>query len=165
MLANHAEGEEEAAADAMHRFWTTASKTNLYEQWSGGSTMGLIFKGGLLDSDPLANFLKAWFPLDKEIKRKLDIGIVDITDGSYRDFSEKNITSSARSNSMTEALTSLWSGWSSSKKGDNALADALYASMSFAGFAPPADVLGSTYIDGSAAWDVDVFTAINRCTE
>jgi len=37
--------------------------------------------------------------------------------------------------------------------------------MSFAGFFPPADVFGSSYFDGSAVWDVDIFTAINRCLE
>ena len=35
--------------------------------------------------------------------------------------------------------------------------------MSFAGFFPPAEVLGSSYFDGSAVWDVDIFSAINRC--
>jgi predicted acylesterase/phospholipase RssA len=39
----------------------------------------------------------------------------------------------------------------------------LYASLSFAGFFPPADVLGSSYFDGSAVWDVDIFSAVNRC--
>jgi hypothetical protein len=41
----------------------------------------------------------------------------------------------------------------------------MYASMSFAGFFPPAEVLGSYYFDGSAVWDIDIFSAINRCTE
>lgn len=45
------------------------------------------------------------------------------------------------------------------------MVDALYASMSFAGFFPPADVLGSSFFDGSAVWDIDIFSAINRCTE
>lgn len=37
--------------------------------------------------------------------------------------------------------------------------------MSFAGFFPPAEVFGSYYFDGSAVWDIDIFSAINRCTE
>ena len=95
---------------------------------------------------------------DVTMKRKMDIGIVDVKDGSYRDFSEKNITSPASDDSNS------WSFWN--KKTDtNTLAEALYASMSFAGFFPPADVLGSYYFDGSAVWDIDIFSAINRCTE
>lgn len=73
--------------------------------------------------------------------RKLDLGIVDVLDGSYRDFSDLNVT-----------------------QGEN-LVDAMYASMSFAGFFPPADVLGSSFFDGSAVWDIDIFSAINRCTD
>ena len=41
----------------------------------------------------------------------------------------------------------------------------MYASLSFAGFFPPAEVLGSYFFDGSAVWDIDIFSAINRCTE
>ena len=37
--------------------------------------------------------------------------------------------------------------------------------MSFAGFFPPAEVLDSYYFDGSAVWDIDIFSAINRCSE
>jgi len=107
----------------------------------------------------MEDFLKAKFA-DVSMKRKLDIGIVDVKDGSYRDFSEKNITSSA------DGSSSSWGWWGSkSKESDNTLAEALYASMSFAGFFPPADVLGSYYFDGSAVWDIDIFSAINRCTE
>lgn len=43
--------------------------------------------------------------------------------------------------------------------------DALYASLSFAGFFPPADVLGSYYFDGSAVWDIDIFSGVNRCKD
>jgi predicted acylesterase/phospholipase RssA len=64
-----------------------------------------------------------------------------VLDGSYKDFSDQNVT-----------------------QGEN-LVDAMYASMSFAGFFPPADVLGSSYFDGSAVWDIDIFSAINRCTD
>ena len=71
----------------------------------------------------------------------MNIGIVDVKDGSYKDFNDKNIT-----------------------QGQN-LVDALYASLSFAGFFPPADVLGSSYFDGSAVWDIDIFSAINQCTD
>ena len=41
----------------------------------------------------------------------------------------------------------------------------MYASLSFAGFFPPAEVLGSYFFDGSAVWDIDIVSAINRCTE
>jgi len=74
-------------------------------------------------------------------KRKLDIGITNVIDGSYRDFSQDDVTQ------------------------DNNLVDAMFASMSFAGFFPPADVLGSQWFDGSAVWDIDIFSSINKCKD
>lgn len=71
----------------------------------------------------------------------MDIGITDVVDGSYKDFSAANITAGAN------------------------LVEALYASLSVAGFFPPADVLNSYYFDGSAVWDIDIFTAVNRCKD
>lgn len=41
----------------------------------------------------------------------------------------------------------------------------MFASLSFAGFFPPADVLGSYYFDGSAVWDIDIFSGVNRCKD
>jgi predicted acylesterase/phospholipase RssA len=76
------------------------------------------------------------------MKRALNIGIVDVLDGSYKDFTDQNVT-----------------------LGETSLVDAMYASMSFAGFFPPADVFGSSFFDGSAVWDIDIFSAINKCTE
>jgi hypothetical protein len=37
--------------------------------------------------------------------------------------------------------------------------------MSFAGFFPPAEVLGSQWFDGSAVWDIDIFSLINKCVD
>jgi len=87
LLANYTKGEEGAAADSMERFWTAATKTSLYKNWFGGITRGLFFEGGLYNSAPMEDFLKAQMA-DVSMKRKLDIGIVDVKDGSYRDFSE-----------------------------------------------------------------------------
>lgn len=75
------------------------------------------------------------------MKRDVDIGIVDLVSGKYKAFSKENIT-----------------------QGDN-LADGLYASVSFAGFFPPAHVLGSYFFDGTAQRDIDLFAAINRCKD
>lgn len=41
----------------------------------------------------------------------------------------------------------------------------LFASFAFPGFFPPAEVFGSKYFDGSAVYDIDIFTAINKCLE
>jgi hypothetical protein len=88
----------------------------------------------------MVNFLQKEFGTCT-VKRDVNLGITDIKDGTYKTFNEKNLS-----------------------EGSN-LVDSLYASMSFAGFFPPAEVLGSSYFDGSSVWDVDIFSAINRCGE
>jgi len=41
----------------------------------------------------------------------------------------------------------------------------MFASFSYAGFFPPADSMGSKYFDGSVIWDLDIFSAVNKCLE
>ena len=139
LLSSFGVGQEAAAADRMEKFWVDGANTNLYKSWFGGIARGLFFEGGLYNSAPLETYLANEFK-GAQMHRNVDIGIVDVIDGTYKGFSDKNITSGAN------------------------LVDALYASMSFAGFFPPAEVLGSSYFDGSAVWDIDIFSAINRCT-
>lgn len=138
LLSSFDKGTEDAAANRMEQFWRDGANAALYKSWFGGIARGLFFEGGLYNSAPLEDFLKKQYS-GVTMKRKVDIGIVDVLDGSYKDFSDHNITSGAN------------------------LVDALYASMSFAGFFPPAEVLGSSYFDGSAVWDIDIFSAINQC--
>jgi hypothetical protein len=140
LFAEFAKGNEGAASDRMEQFWVDASHSTLYKNWFGGIATGLFLKGGLYNAAPLQDFLKKEFG-NTSINRMLNIGITDIKDGSYKDFTEQNITA-----------------------GENLL-DALQASMTFAGFFPPADVLGSSYFEGSAVWDVDIFSAINKCID
>jgi predicted acylesterase/phospholipase RssA len=140
LFATFGKGDEKAAAAKMEQFWIDASNSKLYKDWLGGITRGLFFEGGLYNSAPLEDFLTKEFK-GATIKRALDVGIVDVLDGSYKDFSNQNIT-----------------------QGETSLVDAMYASMSFAGFYPPADVFGSSFFDGSAVWDIDIFSAINQCT-
>jgi len=140
LLSSFEKGDEAGAAARMEQFWLNAAKTNLYKDWFGGIARGLFFEGGLYNSAPMEKFLKKEFE-GVTPKRKLDIGITNVIDGTYRDFSEVDVTQ------------------------DNNLVDAMFASMSFAGFFPPADVLGSQWFDGSAVWDIDIFSAINRCKD
>lgn len=124
----------------MQQFWRDATHTKLYKDWIGGIARGLFFEGGLYNSAPMEDFLTNEFT-NVNIQRKIDIGIVDVVDGTYKDFSDTNLTDNTN------------------------LVDAMYASMSVAGFFPPADVLGSSFFDGSAVWDIDIFSAVNKCTD
>ena len=43
------------------------------------------------------------------------------------------------------------------------MVDTLFASFSWPGFFPPAEMLGSAYIDGSSVYDLDIYAGINKC--
>lgn len=131
-------GDEKAAADRMEQFWIMASKDPLYKNWFGGIMTGLFAKGGLYNPQPLKDFLKSNF---KGIKllRHLNFGLTNLLSGDFKDFNEKSLTSSGM------------------------IIDALFASMATPGYLPPADVMSSSWYEGDAIYDIDVFSIINYC--
>ena len=140
ILANFEAGQEAAAADRMTTFWTNASNSELYKNWLGGIAEGLLLKGGLYNDTELLAFLKS----DKGLsditpsKRWLDIGITDVLKGTYKDMHSEDLT------------------------GDD-FYNAMYAEFAYAGFFPPVDAMGSEWFDGSTIWDLDIFSAVNKC--
>lgn len=48
---------------------------------------------------------------------------------------------------------------------DTNLQDVIFASFAYAGFFPPAESMGNTWFDGSVIWDLDIFSAVNKCLE
>lgn len=92
ILASHEKGQEAQAAAKMEQFWTDAAHNKLYKDWFGGIARGLFMEGGLYNSAPLEDFLKKEFKDTTTLHRMMDIGITDVIDGSYQDFSDANIT-------------------------------------------------------------------------
>jgi hypothetical protein len=43
--------------------------------------------------------------------------------------------------------------------------DIMFASFAYAGFFPPADSMGTSWFDGSTIWELDIFSAVNKCLE
>lgn len=86
ILSNYTKGEEQAAAERMKKFWVDAANTQLYKNWFGGIARGLFFEGGLYNSAPLEDFLTKEFA-DVTPARQLDMGIVDVVTGAYKEFS------------------------------------------------------------------------------
>ena len=142
ILANFEAGQEAAAADRMTTFWTNASNSELYKNSLGGIAEGLLIKGGLYNDKELLAFLKS----DKGLnditpnKRWLDIGITDVLKGTYKDMHSEDLT------------------------GDD-FYNAMYAEFAYAGFFPPVDAMGSEWFDGSTIWDLDIFSAVNKCVD
>lgn len=72
------------------------------------------------------------------MQRFVDVGITDLLTGAFTD--------------NTATL-------------DTNLVDVMFASFSYAGFFPPAQSMGGTWMDGSVIWDLDIFSAVNKCLE
>jgi len=140
ILSDYEKGQEKAAAQRMEKFWVDAANNKLYKNWILGKAQGLFNKGGIYNAQPLWSFLSKELGSVKP-KRQMDMGIVDIVSGKYKEFSSQNITYGASLN------------------------DALDASLSYPGFFPPANVFDSYYFDATTVWDIDIATPINRCKD
>ena len=73
-----------------------------------------------------------------DMQRFVDVGITNILTGGF-----------------DENTTSL----------NTNLQDVIFASFSYPGFFPPAESMGSSFFDGSVIWDLDIFSAVNKCLE
>jgi hypothetical protein len=111
----------------------------LYKDWLGGVVQGLTLKGGLYNNAPLASFLETELADIGTQQRFVDVGITDVLTGMYKD----------------ELAADL----------DSNLQDIMFASFAYAGFFPPAESMGSSWFDGSTIWDLDIFSAVNKCLE
>lgn len=139
IFANTAKGEEDQASANMLQFWKDAANTKLYKEWVGGVTSGLFVEGGLYNNEPMLGFLKDWFA-DSDFKRPVNVGITNAENGELVDWNETNMIS-------------------------DYTYQVLYASLNMAGAFPPAQVLGGQWFDGSAVYDMDIFTGVNRCKD
>lgn len=144
ILANYEAGQEAAAAERMSTFWTSASNSELYKNWLGGIAEGLLIKGGLYNDKELKDFLesdKGLKDMTSPNKRYIDIGITDVLKGTYKDMLSEDLMDS------------------------DTFYNTMYAEFAFAGFFPPVDAMGSEWFDGSTIWDLDIFSAVNKCLE
>lgn len=143
ILANYAAGSEADAAARMELFWQNAGSSELYKNWLGGIAEGLLIKGGLYNDNELKAFLKSEQGLSDMTspnKRFIDIGLTDVLKGTYKDMLSADLT------------------------GDN-FYDTMFAEFAYAGFFAPVDAMGSEWFDGSTIWDLDIFSAVNKCLE
>jgi len=139
ILANATKGEEAQAASEMLSFWKDAANTKLYKEWVGGVTSGLFVEGGLYNNEPMLTFLQDWFN-DLDFQRPVNVGITNAENGELVDWNETN---------MVKDYTY----------------QVLFASLNMAGAFPPAQVLDGQWFDGSAVYDMDIFTGVNRCKD
>lgn len=122
----------------MVQFWQNTTKQRLYKDWLGGWIQGLTVEPGLYNNKELLAFLQTELADVGTMQRFADVGITNVLSGAFQD--------------NTESL-------------DTNLVDVMFASFAYAGFFPPAESMGGTWFDGSVIWDLDIFSAVNRCLE
>jgi len=89
----------------------------------------------------MEKFLESELSDITKMNRNLNIGITNELSGKINEFTQDNILYSSN------------------------LTNALYASMSTAGFFVFVSVFGFDYYNGSAVWNLDIFSGVNKCLE
>jgi len=138
LLSSFPVGQEAQAVARMQKFWIDAADTPLYENWFGGVVNGMFNKGGLYDSAPLQKFLKSQFKDVAPMSRSINVGIVDLLSGKWVDYTDETIKS-------------------------DTIVDLMYTSLSSTPYFAPVEAFGSYYYDGSAIYDIDIASAVNKC--
>lgn len=123
----------------MVNFWQHASSSELYKDWLGGVAEGVLLKEGLFNNAPLEQFLTEELADIASMQRSVHIGLTDVLAGTFEVQVEENLN-------------------------DNLL-DIMFASFADPGYYPPAESMGHTWFDGAVVWDLDIFSAVNKCLE
>ena len=75
------------------------------------------------------------------MKRDISIGLVELLSGEYYEFTKDYLPT------------------------ESSIEHTLFASFSWPGIFPPAEEFGGAYIDGSSVYDLDIYTAVNKCLD
>src|SRR5687767_14869315 len=118
--------------------WTTMTKEHFYQHWWGGPITGMFFKQGLVDHQPLIDFVSDRMH-HRRIQRLLSFTAVDANSGEVIAFDE-------------------------SLEFDEFIA-ALIGSTSMPFVFAPIKFRDRILIDGGTAWNLDAASAIRRCRE
>lgn len=136
ILAQYAQGNEDAAATALNNFWSSFTPAAFYKDWIGGLLTGLLAKSGLYNTAPMLSTIKS---INKAApQRFLGVGSADLVTGSYVFF-----------NSTKASLTTLNTG--------------IYASASEYLFFPYVEYSSFKLTTGSIKYSVDLYSGINAC--
>ena len=122
-------------------FWAKMGAEEVYAGHSFGMLEGLVLRDGVFRADPLMKLIDEVFGGDavhlKNSKRALNIGIANLLNGTFVSFND---------NFKTRDLIK-----------------ALKASVAYPGVFAPFDAWNSTWLAGSAVWNIDVAAPILRC--
>lgn len=123
----------------MLKYWRNAADQEMYHDWVGGVVEGATFKGGLYNPEPMTEFLASELADIEPMQRFVDIGITNFEKGTYQE-------------NFKDSL-------------DQNLAEVLQASLTWAGFFPPYEFDDQYWLTGSVIYEIDIFSAVDKCLE
>jgi NTE family protein len=108
---------------------------DIWKNWPGGPLEGLLFKRGLLNTEPFFDYVDGVMDGFSEFKRRFAIASANVATGEYEVFTQDNI----------EFLE---------------VGVAAVSSSSIPGVFPPTEFKGMTLMDGGTIWDVNMESAV-----
>lgn len=136
--ATYPVGQEIQMTDDLLTMWTNLTAGHLYKSWKFGILQGLAYEKGLFDSSPLHEFIHQYFK-GRKLYRKIHINSVDAITGNVISFDE---------DSDLEHF----------KKG-------LMGSTAMPFVFPPVEYEDKLLFDGGVAWNLDIYSAIEKCSK
>jgi predicted acylesterase/phospholipase RssA len=140
LMALYSNDEGDKASERVEDFWKKLGDSKVYNQWSLGVLEGYLMKDGLFNIDPLHKLLDKELGqnlTDKPAKSMLNLGIVDLNNGTFVSFNDKF------------------------KNRD--LMHALKASVANPSTFEPYQAWNSSWIAGQSIWDLEASAPILRC--
>ena len=116
--------------------WTELTSGNLYQNWNWGILNGLFFKQGLFDTQPLRDYIEAYYQ-NRTLHRLLHFNSVDAITGNIVTFDE----TSDRESFVT----------------------GLCGSTAVPFVFPPVKFGDKLLMDGGVAWNLDIASAVLKC--
>eukprot|EP01017_Pseudomicrothorax_dubius_P022256 TRINITY_DN2400_c0_g1_i1.p1 TRINITY_DN2400_c0_g1~~TRINITY_DN2400_c0_g1_i1.p1 ORF type:complete len:350 (-),score=104.87 TRINITY_DN2400_c0_g1_i1:95-1144(-) len=140
-VAKYAVGDEARMANDAANLWSIMNKTNVYQDYTGGPAVSVLFRHGIFDTAPLRETCRVIY--ENELpKRRLTLGVVDANKGEFIRYTEAQVEKS-----MDDFLTSI------------------VGSASIPMVFPHLQYEGKVLIDGGSIMNLDIGGAVGRCRE
>jgi hypothetical protein len=68
--------------------WYNMTSARVYKEWTFGIVEGIFFHSGVLNDQPLVDFVTGVLDFAGKVNRKLVVGSVDSNSGSYITYTE-----------------------------------------------------------------------------
>ena len=139
LVSVYEKGDEEAMVKDLSSRWANLKQDNLYVDWPLGKVSGVTHKSGLVNTQPLTDYLDNFFnEHGRSFKRQFVVSSVDVNTGNYMtyDNSEKEVS---------KAITS------------SASIPFIFPNQKWAD--------GHVAMDGGTVWNLNMISAIKKCRE